>query len=83
MMNVRKMTTSRTGIVQKMRLMMNFTMVVLYPRRQEGERGRGCMAPSAFEERSCYSVTTTFLRSVWLSRLTENVSFTFSRSRFE
>ena len=45
-MNVRKMTTSSTGIVQKMRLTMNFSIALsLYPRRRYSGTGAGHVCP--------------------------------------
>ena len=59
-----------TGIVQKTRLTMNLSIARLYPLCIVAERGRsreGSVPVRALER---YSVTTTLVRSVWLSRLT-------------
>ncbi len=81
--NVRKITTRMTGIVQKIRLTMNLSMAAsIYPRRIVNERGRGSRPVRVLCRVLPYSVTTTFVRSVWFSRLTLKDSLMFSRSRF-
>jgi hypothetical protein len=45
MMNVRKITTSSTGIVQKMRLTMNLSIEPPYPGSSIAEQGRGRCGP--------------------------------------
>ena len=79
-MNVRKMTTRSTGIVQKIRLTMNFSIGFPYPRGSFPNRRAG-HAPCPPSILRAYSVTTTFVRSVWFSRLTLKLSFTDSFSR--